>query len=334
MMSNVSIQGGVAYATDVLLAQEVFYKQKFGWGFQMLLVISTQCLGFGMAGIVRRFLVWPAAMIWPQTLANATLMYTLHDHKPSDPAETNGWKIGRYRYFLYVMAGSFIWYWFPGWIAQGLSYFDWIVWIAPTNVIVNQIFGNQTGFGIIPITFDWTLMTAFIGSPLPYPMFALVNTTIGVILFFLVAGLGVKYTGMWYQDYLPISSTSSFDNTGNRYNVSRILTEDLRLDVTAYKAYSPLFLGTFFTLCYGVSFGTLSAVIVHTILFHGKEIIERARLARNQDADVHLKMMKKYRDTPDWWYYSWFVVLFALSLITVLSWDTHLTCKFDLATIS
>lgn len=32
MMANVSIQGGVAYATDVLLAQEVFYGQNFGWG--------------------------------------------------------------------------------------------------------------------------------------------------------------------------------------------------------------------------------------------------------------------------------------------------------------
>lgn len=328
MMSNVSIQGGVAYATDVLLAQEVFYKQKFGWGFQMLLVITTQCLGFGMAGIVRRFLIWPAAMIWPQTLANTTLMYTLHDHTPSDPAETNGWKIGRYRFFLYVMLGSFIWYWFPGWIAQGLSYFDWIVWIAPTNLIINQIFGNQTGFGIIPITFDWTLMTAFIGSPLPYPMFAIVNTTIGVVIFFLIAGLGVKYTGTWHQDYLPISSTSSYDNTGHRYNVSRILTEDLRLDVDAYKKYSPLFLGTFFSLCYGVSFGALSSVIVHTVLFHGREIYERARLARNQDADVHLKMMKKYRDTPDWWYYVWFAALFALSLVTILYWDTHLTCEF------
>lgn len=53
MMSSVSIQGGVAYATDVLLAQQVFYKQNFGWGFQLLLLITTQCLGFGMAGIVR-----------------------------------------------------------------------------------------------------------------------------------------------------------------------------------------------------------------------------------------------------------------------------------------
>lgn len=149
MMSNVSIQGGVAYATDVLLAQQVFYEQNFGWGFQMLLVITTQCLGFGMAGIVRRFLIWPAAMIWPQTLANTALMYTLHDHTPANPAETNGWKIGRYRWFLYVFAGSFVWYWFPGWIAQGLTYFDWIPWIAPTNMIVNQIFGNNAGFGLV-----------------------------------------------------------------------------------------------------------------------------------------------------------------------------------------
>lgn len=149
MMANVSIQGGVAYATDVLLAQQVYYKQNFGWGFQMLLVLTTQCIGFGMAGIVRRFLIWPAAMIWPQTLANTTLMYTLHDHTPSNPSETNGWSIGRYRYFLYVFLGSFIWYWFPGFIAQGLTYFDWICWIVPGNMIVNQIFGNNTGFGLV-----------------------------------------------------------------------------------------------------------------------------------------------------------------------------------------
>ena len=57
VMANASMAGGVAYATDILLAQEVFYKQFFGWGYQMCLVISSQCLGFGLAGIVRRFLV-------------------------------------------------------------------------------------------------------------------------------------------------------------------------------------------------------------------------------------------------------------------------------------
>lgn len=128
-------------------------------------------------------------------------------------------------------------------------------------------------------------------------------------------------------DEITIDSlqTHSFDNTGSRYNVTQILTPEKTLDVPAYKAYSPLFLGTFFALTYGVSFGALSSVIVHTAIFHGSEIWERAKLARNQDADVHLKMMKKYTDTPNWWYYGLFIVLFALSLVTILVWDTHLT---------
>lgn len=209
MMANVSIQGGVAYATDVLLAQEIMYKQHFGWGFQMLLVITTQCVGFGMAGIVRRFLIWPAAMIWPQTLANSSLMYALHDHAPSDPSQTNGWKIGKYKWFLVIMTASFTWYWFPGYIATGLSYFNWICWIAPANVVVNQIFGNETGFGLIPITFDWTIMTAWVGSPLVFPLFCIVNTLIGVVIFFLFGGIGMKYTNTYWADYLPIASVGA-----------------------------------------------------------------------------------------------------------------------------
>lgn len=46
----------VAYATDILLAQLVFYKQDFGLLFQILLVVSTQSLGYGIAGMMRKFL--------------------------------------------------------------------------------------------------------------------------------------------------------------------------------------------------------------------------------------------------------------------------------------
>ena len=63
VMANASFAGGVAYATDILLAQQVFYKQSFGWGFQMLLVITSQMIGFGLAGMVRRFLVCKCCII-------------------------------------------------------------------------------------------------------------------------------------------------------------------------------------------------------------------------------------------------------------------------------
>lgn len=62
-MQTVMTAAGAAssYAIDILLAQEVYYGQFFHWGFQILLVMSTQAMGYGLAGIMRRYLVWPAA---------------------------------------------------------------------------------------------------------------------------------------------------------------------------------------------------------------------------------------------------------------------------------
>ena len=51
-----SVSFSVAYATDIILAQKVFYKQDFGLMWQLLLVVSTQSLGYGIAGMMRRFL--------------------------------------------------------------------------------------------------------------------------------------------------------------------------------------------------------------------------------------------------------------------------------------
>jgi hypothetical protein len=51
-----SVSFSVAYATDIILAQIVFYKQDFGLVFQLLLTVSTQSLGYGIAGMMRKFL--------------------------------------------------------------------------------------------------------------------------------------------------------------------------------------------------------------------------------------------------------------------------------------
>lgn len=68
LMSNVSI--GYAYSTDALLALQgkPFYNINYGWGFQILFTLSSQLIGIGLAGLSRRFLVWPAAMICTQIL--------------------------------------------------------------------------------------------------------------------------------------------------------------------------------------------------------------------------------------------------------------------------
>lgn len=71
IMANVTFGGGIGvYATDIVFVQRLsmFFNQNAvggNPGFQILLTVSTQLIGFSMAGLTRRFLVYPPAMIWP-----------------------------------------------------------------------------------------------------------------------------------------------------------------------------------------------------------------------------------------------------------------------------
>lgn len=91
-----------------------------------------------------------------------------------------------------------------------------------------------------------------------------------------------------------------------------------------------MFLAPTFALNYGLSFAALMAAIVHTAMFHGKEIWYRFRAARNQEPDVHMRLMKKYNEAPDWWYGALFVIAMALGLATVLGFDSQLPCESSL----
>ncbi|KAK3956275.1 OPT oligopeptide transporter protein-domain-containing protein [Pseudoneurospora amorphoporcata] len=322
VMSNAAYGGGALYATDVILAQEIWYRQSFGWAWQILFGISTLCTGYGLAGLARRFLVWPAAMIWPADLINCTLFYTLHDHSPSDPARTNGWSMSRYRWFLIVMVGSFAWYWFPGYLFTGLSWMCWLTWIWPENVIVNQLFGGQTGYGLFPITLDWSIISGYLLSPLASPFHAIANVVGGVTFFFVIVSLGIQYSNTWYSAHLPVQESHSYDNTGNKYDVHRILNGNLHFDEEKYHNYSPLYLPTQFALAYGLSFAAVAAVIVHVGLYHGRDIWNQWKLARHQEDDVHMRLMKKYRDAEDWWYIILFAIMLGISFAVVCAWDT------------
>ncbi|KAJ9133870.1 Oligopeptide transporter OPT-like protein [Pleurostoma richardsiae] len=325
MITMMTAAGSAAsYAIDILLAQEVFYDQFFRWGFQILLIISTQAMGFGLAGVMRRFLIYPAAMVWPATLITTTVMYSLHDHSPSDPSTTNGWRIGRYKFFLIAALCTFVYEWIPQVFAQFLQIFTFVCWIAPNNVVVNQIFGGQTGLGLIPISFDWSTISGFLLSPLQTPAFAIANVGLGIIVMMLGC-IGLAWAGPEFYRYLPISYNGNFDHFGNSYNTSRILNADFTFNQTKYEAYSPLFLGPAFSLTYGMSFAGLISTIVHVVLFYGRDIVGRTRTAAYEEADVHLKLMRKYKEAPEWWFLIVFGISFAFGMIAALVWETHLT---------
>jgi hypothetical protein len=104
-------------------------------------------------------------MVWPGVLVNCALFNTLH--------QTYGQRerghISREKFFCIAFACSFVWYWVPGYLFTALSMFNWACWIAPNNVVVNTLFGTNTGLGMGLLTFDWTMIT-YIGSPLVTPV--------------------------------------------------------------------------------------------------------------------------------------------------------------------
>lgn len=327
VMSNAAYGGGALYATDVIIVQQMYYKQFFGWAWQVLLGVTTACLGYGLAGLSRRFLVWPAAMIWPGNLVNVALFYTLHDrqaNKEAEPESASGWRIGRYKWFMILFLSSFVWYWFPGWIFQGLSFFCFVTWAAPQNAVVNQLFGGVSGYGLLPLTLDWTIVSGYLGSPLITPFYAIANTIGGVLAFFVALSLGLYYGGFWYGHYMPVQSAQAYDNRGRVYNVSAILDDKSVFDEAKYHAYSPLFLPTQYVVAYGLAFASISALVMHVLLYHAPQIRAQFQLARNQEDDSHMRMMKKYRDADDWWYLVLFAVMIAVSFIVVCAWPTGL----------
>lgn len=107
MMANVAI--GTPYSINIIVVAETNYGIRLGFWFNVVLVLATQLTGFGLAGLCRRFLVWPASMVWPADLVICTMLNTLHAEEDDDRGG-----ITRFKFFVWVAGGAFFFWFFPG----------------------------------------------------------------------------------------------------------------------------------------------------------------------------------------------------------------------------
>lgn len=90
-----------------------------------------------------------------------------------------------WRTFLDLAADLLSYWFFPGFIFQALSQFNWISWIAPDNVTLNNIVGSVNGLGVNPWpTFDFNMLTAQGWVPLVIPTFTILNMFAGMVVSF------------------------------------------------------------------------------------------------------------------------------------------------------
>ncbi|KAG0298986.1 hypothetical protein BGZ98_010383 [Dissophora globulifera] len=330
---------GTAYAVDIVILQKKYYNDDQGFFAGFMLVLTTQITGFSLAGVLRRFLVRPAHMIWPANLVTVALFRTLHEDSDdlldagsvkgdSDGGSTASYAgshiarrrwISRMRYFAYVTAGSFIWYWFPNYIFPTLTAFSVLCWIDPTNIVLSQLTGSY-GLGIGTITFDWATATSAL-APLVTPWWAQVNILVGFILVAWIIAPATYYSNLWNSKQFPILTAELFKEDGTPYNKSMVMTDNV-LDPAKYEAYGPLRMDSFFALTYGIGFAGLTATLTHVALYHGKDIRDQWRAAISmKDHDIHSRMMMAYKEVPQWWYAALFLVSLAMSIFTVVKWN-------------
>jgi len=98
---------GAAYGADIITIQDLYYHQDIGHVGGVLLVLSTQMLGFGLSGLVYNLLVRPSKMVWPATLVPISLFNTLHGD------ENNRLTNLRLRFFKLCFLAIFAWQFLP-----------------------------------------------------------------------------------------------------------------------------------------------------------------------------------------------------------------------------
>ncbi|KAI3850491.1 hypothetical protein MKW98_000301 [Papaver atlanticum] len=305
---------GSAYAVYIVSIIKAFYGRDISFLAGWLLIITTQVLGYGWAGLLRKYVVEPAHMWWPSTLVQVSLFRALHEKDPN--------RMSRAKFFLIAFVCSFAWYVVPGYLFPTLTSISWVCWAFSKSVTAQQIGSGMKGLGVGAFTLDWSAVASFLFSPLISPFFAIVNVFFGYVLFMYVA-IPIAYWGfdLYHAKTFPIFSADLFRSNGESYNITAIVNHKFQIDYPSYDAQGRINLSTFFALVYGFGFATIASTLTHVGFFYGREIYERFRASYKGKEDIHTRLMNKYPKIPDWWFYVMLAVTIVVSLIlcTVLN---------------
>ncbi|CAA7410894.1 unnamed protein product [Spirodela intermedia] len=303
---------GSVYAIHIVSAIRIFYRKNLTFFVSLIVVLTTQVLGYGWAGIFRRYLVDPAAMWWPFNLVQVSLFRALHEKE-----ERPRGAVTRNQFFLIAFVCSFAYYVFPGYLFHMLTSISWLCWVFPSSVMAQQVGSGLHGLGIGAVGLDWSTVSAYLGSPLASPWFASANVAAGFVLLVYIITPISYWNDLYNAKTFPIFSDGLFTSSGKPYNISSIIDANFQLDIEEYRKNGPLRLSTFFAMSYGIGFASLSSTVVHVVLFHGSEIWERSKsVFRDREMDIHTRLMRRYKQVPEWWFICILVVTVALTIFS------------------
>lgn len=364
MLSTIIVNVGLtsAYCFWNIQTQQVYYKDQWLTSeYMILLLLSTQLMGLGFAGMLRRFVIYPIQALWPSVLPTVALNRALLVKEKHE--NLHGWQMSRYKFFFIFFAAMSVYFWLPGYLFPALSYFAWMTWIKPNNFNLAVVTGSQFGLGINPLSsLDWNVFSTY-AYPLTWPFFSQIQQYIGMLVAAVII-LASYYSNFKWTSYLPINSSGIFDNTGQPYNITRVMV-DGRLDYAEYSNYSPAFYtaGALVEYCAFFAFYTMTFCFIIldfwrplvqayrrmvsaawsqlksaglrskqavTCLAHGniKEACHHLFHLMDGEGSVYdgfhdpfTQTMRNHKEVPDWWFLIIALISFIFAIIILKTYD-------------
>ncbi|KAI9339921.1 OPT oligopeptide transporter protein-domain-containing protein [Obelidium mucronatum] len=316
------------YALSNIVGQRYQLYQELSLPACFAFAVVTQCFGYGFAGITRRFLVRPAAMLWPSNFATIAMLNSLH---VNDDISMGRYPMSRYEFFWLVTSAMFFYTFLPGYVAPMLGALSVICWFTKavphaTGKVekLAMVLGSSSydaGVGFLSFSLDWSLFSVY--APITTPLWAMFNQMFGIYLFMWVIVplcwwfdvFGDQKVGFDSIYGFALNSPSTYDRNGSLIDTKDFVmysadNRSLVLNETFYHEHEPILISTSFAVNYLTSFIVFVSALVHVALWYGKDIWNRFR-ASLQDLDsddIHAKLMDAYPDVPEWWYMALLVI--------------------------
>ncbi|GAA6030931.1 hypothetical protein JCM8097_008943 [Rhodosporidiobolus ruineniae] len=305
-----------AEAISVFAADELYYGIRPSWGVGIFTLMASQFFGFGIAGLLRSFCVFPTFIVYPNLVPTVNLFDALH----RDKNVLNQKK--RLRFFWMIFIAIFVWQWIPEFIAPTLTGISIFCLAKRDSAWFTRIFGGSNGnegLGMFSLCLDWNYVGSGGGSlgALFTPFSTQISQYIGIGLCCILF-CAAYATNMWGAQSFPFLSQDLFYANGTQYDQLTILNADYSLNKTALDIQGLPRYATSNALYYLGCNLAIGATLTHVGIWYWRPIWSAIQGFRDRSIpDPHYQAMRKYKEVPMWVYGAIMLGSFAMAMATV-----------------
>ncbi|EGG05733.1 putative oligopeptide transporter [Melampsora larici-populina 98AG31] len=269
-----------AFAIEMLAAKDLYFDQVSSLGVSLLVLLSSQMIGYGWAGLLQPILVYPAQVVYPDVLPSVALFHSLHGEGQHTKDQLSFFKKAFFSMGFYEI--------FPTYIAPAFQAISFFCLTLPPNPLITNLFGGAKpfeGLGFLNISGDWALIGAH------GPFFTPLSAQFHHISWF-DAGVAQNF---------PFLSVSLLTAQGTPYPIKKVINGDGTPNEDAITQIGlPSFTSTYVIAQVFASLAAASA-ITHVLLYNYKIILQLFKRKGNAEGiDPHRIVCQKYRDFPVW----------------------------------